>query len=146
MLKHLFVACLILVLNQSCYSQQPDSTNLVGKWIVKSEQRSFKKNGKTVETFAPENIPSEEAYVYNFQSDSLVTVTNLQNEFSWDFKIAHTDTVLMLVNIHHDAEDDELHYEIKKGRLILTRKMEDADPNDDTAVITVCTRMILNKL
>jgi len=146
MIRCFFVACFVLLLNQSCQSPQSTLSDLLGKWIVKTEQRSFEKNGKTFETFELESILPDQAYIYNFKSDSLVTVTNSSDEFAWDFKIDRKDSVLTLVNIHGDAEDDVLQFEIKNGQLILLRKMKDSDPNDDTSVITVCNRMILNKL
>lgn len=146
MIKHFFIACVILLVSQSCQAQQQKLAKILGKWIVQTEQISYEKGGKTTETFDVEKLDVENAYVYHFKSDTLVTVTNHMNEFQWDFKIEQKDSVLTLVNINGDAEDDELIYNIKNDQLILVRKMEDEDPDNPEGVIHVCTKMVLAKM
>jgi len=156
-MKKIFIlATSVLFLCVSCNSSQKaestvevghSSVNLLeGKWLVETEQRFFEKDNKRTETFELEQIPTDDAYVYSFQSDSLVSITNLKNEFAWDFKINKQDSVLSLININGDAEDDELVYKFENDKLILLRKMEDADPEDSTGSHHVGFLMTLKKI
>jgi|GEM_PF-5529909 len=122
------------------------ASKLEGSWIVESEKRYYEKDNKVTESFEIEQIDSESAYVYNFKSDSLVTVTNLNNEFSWDFKLSKIDSVLTLMNKNGDAEDDELIYRYANDKLFLLRKIEDADPIDENESHFVCFLLSLKKL
>lgn len=156
MKKIVILATSVFLLSVSCNStKKSDSTidleqssvyPLEGSWLVESEQRFFEKDNKRTATFELEKISSDDAYVYNFQSDSLVIVTNLKEEFAWDFKIIKEDSILRLINVRGDAEDDELIYKFKNEELILLRKMEDVDPNNEDSTHYACFLMTLKKV
>lgn len=109
-----------------------------GKWIVESEVKYLEKNNKVIEEGELVRIPKNEAFIYDFKSNGLVTVTNLKKDFAWDFKISHTNSILTLNNINGDAEDDEfVYFPVDENKIILHRKMNDADPDDDKGFIVV---------
>jgi len=107
-----------------------------GKWIVVSELRYFEKNDKVIEEGKLELIPADEAFVYDFKSKELVTVTNLNKDFAWDFNLVNTHSHLSLRNINGDAEDDDFIYlPMADDKIVLHRKVKDADPDDDNGFI-----------
>lgn len=130
----------------SIFSQIKSQTVPTGQWLVVSEQMSFIKDNKVIKTFPVEPVSKQDAYVYNFISSKLLSISNLSNDFDWRFSLKISKNKLELVNIHADAEDDELTFELLKDQLILKRRMEDADPDDEEAVLTVQTKMILRKI
>jgi len=139
----------LVALTYSC--QSPKESPIVkkplnGKWIVETEQVYIEKDDEVKETSDSEQIAADSAYIYNFKSDSLVSLTNLNGDFNWDFKLSSKDSILSLANIHADAEDDQLVYRWENDRLILIRKMEDQDPMDDSSSVTICFLMTLKKL
>lgn len=118
-----------------------------GSWIVETELRYFEKNNKVVEEGKTEEISKDDAYVYEFKSSELVTITNLKKEFAWDFKIVRNDSIISLQNINGDAEDDEFVFTpVSENKLVLHRKMEDADPDDDKGFIVANFVLNLKKI
>ena len=116
------------------------------KFITLSMQDWYIKNDVITDTFEIENVAKEDAFIYDFTKPNKVYITNMANEFSWEFDLIRKGNVLTLVNVNADAEDDELTFSWRGSKLILTRNSEDADPDDDNSSIIVRREHILEKV
>lgn len=116
------------------------------KFITLSMQDWYIKDNVITDTLDIEHITKEDAFIYDFTKANKVYITNIANEFSWEFDLIQKGNVLTLVNVNADAEDDELAFSWRGSNLILTRNTEDADPEDEDSSIIVRREHILEKV
>ena len=136
----LLIAILCIACGESVYK------DIKGKYTVVQEQIYFVKDNVITQTFEPEEVAIEDAYIYDFSKAGKVFISNVADGFNWEFDLTKDNSNLYLSNVNGDAEDDELSYSWDGEKLILTRNTEDADPDDDNSSIIVRSVYILEMM